>query len=379
MSLERHIASVLAVASLILLVLCLHELAVVTVSTRWWVLLAAALASWPVSVFLRFRSYQNRKEPRTGNESPVVTRDSFSPNSRVFLAFVVISLFGATGWLYRAEFMMLGGATAFRNGDYERAIARFTSAIDSDLMPNPRLATIYGKRGSAWYEFAVSYALGDEALIQSLNDYSRSYDMNPRQLSVALGKASAFRALGAYEESVNVLNEAIKLDRPKPFESLIRRAQTYRAAENYDASLADLDRLLDIWGDLRSMKFHYHRGRLFLKMGRYSQAVESFTTGIPEQISYPWAYIYRACANARLGDLGWALRDYELGVKMINRHVIDYLEFPGTRHTVSRLTAELESLRLLANGAEVVEIPPDRMCEDDWNWGDKHRERSPLM
>lgn len=379
MSLSRHIAPSLAVASLILLVLCLYELAVVGSSVRWWALLALTLSSWPISAFLRLGSYRKQKVQYASGESPILDGDNFLVNPRAILTVTLAALIGTTMWLYRAELSVFEGDAAFRKGDYEHAIDQYTSAIESDLMPDSRFVALYEKRADAWNYFATGYALGDEALIKSLNDYSRSQDMNPNLLSVIYGKAEIFRALGAYEESIGVLNRAIEIDGPKPFRSLIRRAQTYRAAENYDAALADLDRLIEIWGDIPSMMFHYHRGRLFMKMGRYSEAVESFTTGIPAQTNYAWAYIFRACANARLGNLASALNDFKRGVDIRNGYEREGIESPGTQYTNARLTAELESLRQIANGNDLADIPPDKMCEDGWDWGDKHRERSPIL
>jgi len=57
------------------------------------------------------------------------------------------------------------------------------------------------------------------------------------------------------------------------------------------------------------MAVYYHTAQSLHKAGRYAEAIESLTKGIPKQPDYGWALYQRALAYEALGDKIQAKRD----------------------------------------------------------------------
>lgn len=99
--------------------------------------------------------------------------------------------------------------------------------------------------------------------------------------------------LGAY------LRDAGRLD-----ESL----EALRAAMQFDE---------DGPGSGPGMAVHYHTARTLHEMGRYSDAIEAMTSGIPKQPDYGYALYQRALSYEALGDRVQAKRDFFRAAELV--------------------------------------------------------------
>lgn len=87
----------------------------------------------------------------------------------------------------------------------------------------------------------------------------------------------------------------------------------YRELKQYDLSLATLKKALkydeDGPGTGPGMAVYYHTGQTLHEAGRYAEAVEAYTLGIPKQPDYGYALYRRALSFEALGNKTQARRD----------------------------------------------------------------------
>lgn len=91
--------------------------------------------------------------------------------------------------------------------------------------------------------------------------------------------------LGAYLREDNKFNEAL---------------EALRAAFQFDE---------DGPGTGPGMAVHYHMAQTLHKLGRYQEAIETMTKGIPKQPDYGYALYQRALSYEAIGDRVQAKRD----------------------------------------------------------------------
>lgn len=87
----------------------------------------------------------------------------------------------------------------------------------------------------------------------------------------------------------------------------------YRELKQYDLSLAALRDALKYDEDGPNtgpgMAVYYHTGQTLHAAGRYAEAIEAYTIGIPKQPDYGYALYRRALSYEALGDKTQAKRD----------------------------------------------------------------------
>ncbi len=106
---------------------------------------------------------------------------------------------------------------------------------------------------------------------------------------------------------------SLQLAPPKDVWPLIRLAAYHRELRQYDSALAVLKDALnydeDGPGTGPGMAVYYHTGQTLHAAGRYAEAIEAYTLGIPKQPDYGYALYRRALAYEALGDKTQAKRD----------------------------------------------------------------------
>lgn len=100
---------------------------------------------------------------------------------------------------------------------------------------------------------------------------------------------------------------------PKDVWPFVMLGVYYRELKQYDLSLANLKEALkydeDGPGTGPGMAVYYHTGQTLHEAGRYAEAVEAYTLGIPKQRDYGYALYRRALSFEALGDKTQAKRD----------------------------------------------------------------------
>ena len=88
-----------------------------------------------------------------------------------------------------------------------------------------------------------------------------------------------------------------------------------------------------------SMMTQYHLGQTYHQLGKYEQAIEEYTLGIPAQPDFSFAYYRRGLAYHALGQIDNAKADFQKFEKLLKPEVID----PKSKKELDKNTALLES------------------------------------
>lgn len=116
------------------------------------------------------------------------------------------------------------------------------------------------------------------------------------------------------EQAVPLLEAAMRIDpnRPKDMWANIELASTYRESKQYDKSLNILDKLLLNPQQTTNMPIMYHIGRTFYEQGKYQNAVDALTIGLPLQPEWHWANWYRGLSYEKMGRIDKAVEDFKV-------------------------------------------------------------------
>jgi len=272
---------------------------------------------------------------------------------------------------------ILAGDGAVQELQFRDAISLYTEAIDSGTLESDALLGAYMKRGNAYLQDAEWNTQADSDLLAALSDASRGRELAP-DLSDAIDlEATVYQLLGAYPEALALFQRSYEVDNSDPFWSLINIGETYRMMGDYETALRYYNHLLERPDIEPGMAIYYHRGLTFFVSGRYSEAIDSLNNGVRYQRDYTFAYIYRACAYARIGDYRQAIRDYDFALVRWRREEPQYGHTTYWKTVLDRLVVELSASRALSNGAMPV-VAPTSFCEE-FNSYARKRERSALL
>jgi tetratricopeptide (TPR) repeat protein len=177
------------------------------------------------------------------------------------------------------------GSAQYRKGDYARAIADLTSAIELD----PKLAEAFNTRAWAYYyKWEPDYG-------SAIADATRAIELDPKlaERDPKLADGFASRALGAYNrteyDSATVeATRAIQLD-PKNVLAFLSRGRAYSAKGDYERAIADLTRGIDLNSTFANS--YWYRGVAYLKSGRLDLARADLTKALKLSPDYEEAKI----------------------------------------------------------------------------------------
>jgi tetratricopeptide (TPR) repeat protein len=126
-------------------------------------------------------------------------------------------------------------------------------------------------------------------------------------------RAQAYGQLKQFDSALSDQRDALSIEAPRNVWPLVMLSVYYRGLKDYESALAALRAAMkldeDGPGTGPGMAVHYHTGQTLHAMGRFKEAVESYTLGIPKQPDYGYALYRRALAYEALGDRDMAKRD----------------------------------------------------------------------
>ena len=272
---------------------------------------------------------------------------------------------------------VVAGDTATKASQFRSAIGHYTRALDSGALEPDRVVEGYMKRANAYWQEAEFNTMADADLIAGLFDTFRVRLLAPDFVQAIDLQATLYERLGAYPEALSLYKVAYVIDQSNPFWSFINIGATYRMMGDYDNALRFYNRVFEIPGFEPGMAIYYHRALTFFFMGRYQEAIESLTEGLKYQEDYPFAYIYRACAYARIGDYSRAASDYGAGVAIWRAAEPEYGHTTVWKTTLERMAVEDSALSALSRNATAA-VAPARFCEEFPSYA-RYRERSNLL
>lgn len=261
--------------------------------------------------------------------------------------------------------------------EVDKAVALYTKAIDSGRLSPPELADAYEGRARARQSYETAYGIRDSELLLSLRDFRKARELMPSPYAY-MGEAGALTLLGAYNDASSSYRQARVLEEPSPHWSLIGLARVERIQERYDVALKYLDEALRLEG-VGTMPIYYHRGRTLYLQEKFGAAVEAFTNGLQFQQDYAYAYLFRACANARAGETAKGLADIERALELASApRDENWDKTPAAKSARDDMARDHRVIKAMA-AAGASEAERATLCKFTWNSGETRRERSPLL
>jgi tetratricopeptide (TPR) repeat protein len=262
----------------------------------------------------------------------------------------------------------------------DEAVALYTKVLESPNLTSEERAAALTGRAEARENYTVAHGLKDSEMMLALADYQQARKL--WRTSRTLGnEAGAFIILGGYPEATAAFREAVPLERPEPHWSLIGLARVQRIQGHYDEAMKHLDEALRfVEPEGGTMPVYYHRGRVFYLAGKFAEAADAVTKGIPIQPDYAFARKLRACAYAQLGDYTKAHADAEESVKLFLAAPLDeaWSKTPYGQATMQDFRTNDAAIKAMAEGKD-VEANRAKLCKNTWNDGEDKRDRSPLL
>ena len=168
-----------------------------------------------------------------------------------------------------------------------------------------------------------------------LNSYkSKNYSAAVDQFSICLEfnlpsdvrvyvlqkRAQSFRGLNNFKSAVQDQKNSLELKAPEDVWPHIHLAVYYRELKQYDLALAALKEATkydeDGPGSGPGMAVYYHTGWTLHEAGRYREAIEAYTLGIPKQTDFGVALYRRALSYEAVGDRKRAKQDLAGAAKL---------------------------------------------------------------
>ncbi len=218
-----------------------------------------------------------------------------------------------------AETMLAQGLTLLDQSEFERAWPLLDEAIGRPDLPAELRLTAVRAVVSASIRLGGGARVPDkDAHYARALKYSRVWaDLDKTARGPHDWAALSLWKLGDYDgakSEYDVLYRRWPTDRSW---SAINMAAIDRERGRYADSLADLDRFVADAGPRQGMPYHYHRAATLMLLGRDAEAVREIDDGLIAQPGYGWAYIRRACANARLRKYDQAIADQRFALEML--------------------------------------------------------------
>lgn len=212
----------------------------------------------------------------------------------------------------------------------------------------------------------------DRLLVAALADLRR-VDAERPSPKVKNEIANALSRLGAYDEAREAVAGIDDPEDPEEFQKTITSASIARLQGKPQVALDMLNALSARMSSEGGMKFHYHRGRTLLQLGRMDEAVAEFTTGLANQPDYWSALVLRGCAFAAVGDITRAKEDFQAAQSKIVAVVVD-----GPQSDTNRLVEKMISR--METSERTSRLTPDtEVCVDFVGKLDSKRTRSPFL
>ncbi|GAA6143448.1 tetratricopeptide repeat protein [Hydrogenophaga sp. 5NK40-0174] len=133
-------------------------------------------------------------------------------------------------------------------------------------------------------------------------------------------RAWSFNQLGDFERAVEDQAEALSLASNASYRPLINYSLYLKKAKRFEESLLiarQASKIESLETSRGSMMTQYHIGWSLFELGRYREAIDAFTKGVPYQPDYAAVYWLRARSYELLGDTVNARQDYEILAELL--------------------------------------------------------------
>jgi tetratricopeptide (TPR) repeat protein len=195
-------------------------------------------------------------------------------------------------------------------GDYARALSAYETAIAHDSTSG---AAFLG-RGAAYFRMN-EYA-------KAVQDFERASELSPRDVTTHINLGGALAKMGSYDQALDTLNHALALDSGS-FEAYLNRGIIHLVyVLDIDSAMRDLTEAIRLRPD--DYRGYLNRATVYVKMGRYAEAIDDYDRSLARNPEFALAYFNRANATMRLGGAQKAIEDYTRFVERFVDHVGGY-------------------------------------------------------
>jgi protein O-mannosyl-transferase len=176
-------------------------------------------------------------------------------------------------------------------GDYERAVADFTTALSI----NPQFIDAYNNRGLA-YKNNREYK-------KALSDFDIAISLRPRYVKAWCNRGLTHTITGQYQKAIEDLTRAVAID-PQFALAYYNRGNAYAALDDDEHAIADYTQSLSL--DPSSAEAYNNRANLLLKEKLYDRAIADYTQALKYKPEFTTARYNRAVACYEKGDYSQA-------------------------------------------------------------------------
>jgi len=165
--------------------------------------------------------------------------------TRFAIAMLVIAILCASAMAQdnTAESRFKKGQEPGRNGSYEEAVKAYDNALELE----PKNAEAWLGKGTVLSLWAGS--THDEGLYEDvIKAFDKAIELDPQQISGRLVKANALLNLGRYNESLNILDEAIEATSQNSEKAQIwfEKAHLFAEQGNYNETIEALEKVIEL-------------------------------------------------------------------------------------------------------------------------------------
>lgn len=182
------------------------------------------------------------------------------------------------------------------------AVSAFATSSTIPIPPNDCQAGIYSAQS--------------ESCTDAVNQLSSCLTRQlpaPARAFVLQARAQCYSTLKQHDLALDDQKASLEIETPQDVWPFVMLGVYYRELKQYDLSLTALKGALNYDEDGPKtgpgMAVYYHTGQTLHAAGRYAEAIEAYTIGIPKQPDYGYALYRRALSYEALGDKIQANRD----------------------------------------------------------------------
>ena len=184
-------------------------------------------------------------------------------------------------------------------GDYDRAIAEYTKAIE--LETNEDIHAIqYYYRGLAFE------SKGD--LQNALSDYSQVIKIKPNESRAFFARGGIHLSNKNYDLAVADFTQAIRID-PKYADAYYNRGLTFQYEGDFKNAISDFSQVVKI--NPNDGEAYFERGLNYALNGDYELSVDDFTQAIKLNSEDAYSYFNRGLSYENLSLYDLAIKDFE--------------------------------------------------------------------
>lgn len=193
-------------------------------------------------------------------------------------------------------------------GEYERAIAVYTKAIEEEHQSSD----VYNKRG-------LAYKHKDE-VDNAIADFNKAITLNHRNVDAYNNLGDAYRIKGKFGSAIAKLHHALTLG-PEAM-TYNNLGLAYYSAGDFDSAIGNLKQALEINGNYAEA--YHNRGRAYHDKGDLVEAIADYNKAIEIACLYADAYHSRGRAYHDKGDFDSAIANYDKAVKINPKYAAAY-------------------------------------------------------